>query len=461
MVAERRLPGFSPDDSPREGLEEARRRAEALAAAERRIADRFARLHAATAALSAALTRTEVAAAVATRGAALPGACGCAVAVHERRDTLLVTASRGAAEQVTGGLSALPLGSELPLAVAARERRAVFGSGDATRARDLVAAAFECRPDSLRGVAALPLDTGVEVIGAVGVVFAEPLLLDEEERAFLAAFAHQCAQALDRARLYEAEREARLEAQRAAETARHAVELQEQLVGIVGHDLRTPLAAITMSVSMLLRRGGLEPEQARALARVSAAAGRMARIIHDLLDFTRVRNGGPIPVAPRDADLADLVRRAVAELAAVHPDRTLLVAAPEAAPIVADPDRLGQVVTNLVGNAIQHSPPDARVSVSVARGEGVLDLEVHNEGPPIPADLLPAIFEPFRRGHRAGPDGGSLGLGLFIVREIVRAHGGAVAVRSAAGDGTTFTVRLPASGDAAWPASTGRSAADR
>jgi signal transduction histidine kinase len=182
----------------------------------------------------------------------------------------------------------------------------------------------------------------------------------------------------------------------------------------------------------------------------------MARIIHDLLDFTRIRNDGRIPVHPGPADLVALVRRAVAELASVHPDREIRLDAPDAAAISGDSDRLGQVVTNLVGNALQHSPADARVTVRVEVEDGGVALAVHNGGPAICDELLPTMFEPFRRG-RHGTDGGSLGLGLFIVREVVRAHGGEVAVASSARDGTTFTVRLP-SGAAA---NTGRPAADR
>jgi signal transduction histidine kinase len=168
----------------------------------------------------------------------------------------------------------------------------------------------------------------------------------------------------------------------------------------------------------------------------------MARIIHDLLDFTRMRNEGRIPVHPQPADLVPLVRRAVGELSALHPQREIRVATPDALPVDADPDRLGQVVTNLVGNALQHSPPDARVTIELDEDARGVAFAVHNEGPPIRPELLGELFEPFRRGPR-GDEGGSLGLGLFIVREVVRAHGGEVSVRSRAGEGTTFTVRLP------------------
>jgi signal transduction histidine kinase len=443
MAAQRERPGTPPGQHAAIAADEARQRAEAIAAAERRIADRFARLHATTAALSAALTPAQVATAIAWRGAALPGAAGCAVAVVTATDAALdVAATRGEVDRLSGGASELPLDAAAPLATAVRDRRPLFVGGDAARARDLVAASFGFPRDPLRALVALPLEAGERVLGAVGVEFAEPLAFDDEERAFLGSFAHACAQALERARLYAAERKARLEAQRAEEAARRAVEMEERLAGIVGHDLRTPLAAITMSVAVLLRRGGLAEEQRRTISRIGGSAGRMARIIRDLLDFTRVRNEGSIPIDARPTDLVQLAERAVAELVAAHPGREIRLDAPAAALLDADPDRLGQVVTNLGANALQHGRAESCVTVNVApEGDGIA-LRVHNDGPPIPADLLPQLFQPFRRGRGGGEDG-SLGLGLFVVREVVRAHGGDVEVSSTERDGTTFTVRLP------------------
>jgi sigma-B regulation protein RsbU (phosphoserine phosphatase) len=215
----------------------------------------------------------------------------------------------------------------------------------------------------------------------------------------------------------------------------------ERLLGIVAHDLRTPLAAIRMSASLLVRGGGLTPEQARTVARMNASAARMARIVRDVLDFTRVRQEGRLPMSLRAVDLGRLARRAVAEISAAHPERDVHLDAPASAPVLGDADRLLQVIGNLLANAVQHGPPDAPVRVSVRADAAQVALEVHNEGPPVPPDVRSELFEPFRRGPGGGEDG-SLGLGLFIVREIVRAHGGAVEVRSASREGTTFTVRL-------------------
>jgi signal transduction histidine kinase len=433
-----------------------RRRAEAAIAAERRISDRFARLHAASAALSAALTPGDVASVIASRGHGMPGSVGCAVALLRDADgdgdgdgdaAIALAASRGPSGRASGRPGVLPAAAELPFAGAIQARVPLFVPDRETPARARAAAggaaACELPDDAVEALAVLPLTAGGRVLGAVAIAFGQPRDFDEEERAFLEAFVHQGSQALDRARLYEAERSARLEAQHAEEAARGAVELQERLVGVVGHDLRTPLAAIRMAVSLLFRRGGLSEDQARTLARLGASTARMTSIIRDLLDFTRVRREGAIPVVPRSVDLSEIARHAVAELASVHLEREIWLSLPESAAASGDPERLVQVVSNLVGNALQHSPPGARVELSVHADAGGVVLQVHNEGPPIRPDLLPDLFEPFRRGTGNPDPSGSIGLGLFIVRELVRAHGGRVDVASSEGAGTTFTVRLP------------------
>jgi signal transduction histidine kinase len=177
---------------------------------------------------------------------------------------------------------------------------------------------------------------------------------------------------------------------------------------------------------------------------VVTSAERMARMIGDLLDFTRGRLGGGIPIAPRPTNLQHLGRHLVEELMAAHPGRELRLEAEGNLEGEWDPDRLAQVLGNLGKNALDYSPEGTPVRFTL-RGEGdTVRVEVHNEGPPIPAERLPSIFEPFRRFTEAGmhPSSG-LGLGLYIVQQVVRAHGGTVEVRSTAREGTCFTVRLP------------------
>jgi hypothetical protein len=204
-----------------------------------------------------------------------------------------------------------------------------------------------------------------------------------------------------------------------------------------------------------IRWGIFLDDQARTLSRVAASAVRMTRIIRDLLDFSRVSASGSIPVELRTADVTRIVRRAIAELQAIHPDREILLA--PSPPVVArvDPERFAQVVSNLAGNAIQHGALGAPIRVGVEQGSAGVCVTFHNEGPAMAGDPE-GLFEPFRRGEHAA-DAGSAGLGLYIVREVLRAHGGSVEVRSTEADGTTFTIRLPASRTAA----TGRPAPER
>jgi signal transduction histidine kinase len=226
---------------------------------------------------------------------------------------------------------------------------------------------------------------------------------------------------------------------------RARADFERQLIGIVSHDLRNPLSAITLAVSVLLQRGGLDERMERHVHRIHRSAERATRMIRDLLDFTRARQGGGLPVFPRPTDLHELVHTVVDEVQAATPGRSILAEHSGSGEGTWDPDRLAQVLSNLLGNALQYSPPETPVRV-VSRGvaDGVV-LEVHNEGPPIPPEQQPRIFEPLERGLERPEDRGgrSIGLGLYIVRSIAQAHGGTVEVRSLPGEGTTFTLRLP------------------
>lgn len=230
---------------------------------------------------------------------------------------------------------------------------------------------------------------------------------------------------------------------RAEEQARRQAELGQQLLAIVGHDLRSPLSTVRLTAN-LLRSRGLSERDAAAVERIVRSTHRIESIVDLLVDFTRARLGTGIPISRRESELTDLVRKVLDELAAEHPDRFELQAEDEPLIGLFDPDRIAQVVTNLVRNAIQHGAPDRPIRVTTRRAwDGTLELEVANAGEPIPPDLLARIFEPFV-GTRPGEESRSLGLGLYIVRQIARAHGGNVRVRSTEEEGTMFTVSLPA-----------------
>lgn len=225
------------------------------------------------------------------------------------------------------------------------------------------------------------------------------------------------------------------------EAAARADAFREQLLGVVGHDLRTPLYAIQLSTGALQRGGGLNETQARQVAHVATATRRMERMIHELLDFTRARLAGGIPVRPEPLSLDKPLERVVEEFQASHPTRLIVAKVEGDVRGSWDESRLGQLLDNLVGNAVQHSPEDTPVEVKVVGMPDGITLTVRNEGPPVPLEERATLFEPFKRGKRASGDG--LGLGLYIARQIVVAHGGRISVESGVGLGTRFIVWLP------------------
>ncbi len=234
---------------------------------------------------------------------------------------------------------------------------------------------------------------------------------------------------------------------RLEEDLRHAATFRERFLGIVGHDLRSPLSVITASTKLLLTRMEPTPDQASILERVAASAERMERMIADLLDFTRSRLGGGFPVSRRPLDMHRVCRDLVEGLAAANPGCELRFRAEGGGGGAWDPDRVAQVVTNLLDNALRYGLPERPIDVTTAGAEDAVVLSLHNWGPPIPEEVIPGLFDPFRRAAsqqaRVGLASRSLGLGLYIAREIVEAHGGTIKVHSTAEEGTTFTVRWP------------------
>jgi len=231
---------------------------------------------------------------------------------------------------------------------------------------------------------------------------------------------------------------------RQAETLRERVGFEHQFVGIVSHDLRTPLAAIRLSAETLQHGSSLEARAALGLGRIQTAAEHALGLVRDLLDFTRARMGGGIPVVCRPLDAHPLVRNTVDEVRAAYPGREVRLDAEGDGRGTWDGHRLSQVVENLLTNALEYSPGGTPVRVTARGEEGQLLLQVHNTGAPIAPERLPHLFEPLQRGSPGmDPLSRSVGLGLYIVKHLVEAHGGRVEMRSTAAEGTTATVRLP------------------
>lgn len=233
------------------------------------------------------------------------------------------------------------------------------------------------------------------------------------------------------------------ESKRIEAELRRTAEFRERFLGIVSHDLRNPLNAILLSANALIRAEDLPTRHLKSVRRVVTSAERMARMIGDLLDFTRGRLGGGIPITRQTTNLYLVCRHVLEELEAAHPGRELLLEAEGDFHGEWDPDRLAQVLGNLGKNALDYGAQGAPVRFTLRDEGDTVRVEVHNEGPPIPQKRLASIFEPFRRVAEEGGPTSGLGLGLYIVRQIIRSHGGTVEVSSTEEEGTTFTVSLP------------------
>jgi PAS domain S-box-containing protein len=541
------------------------------------VAERLSRLQEVTAALSAAVTEAEVAQAILGLGLHVLGASGGSLCFPEG-GILEVAHAAGSMDSAGAGGTPGPLRAPLEEAFLREEPVWIGSSAElCTRYPALVPAGATLGDASW---AALPLRVRGRPIGALGIGFAGAHRFDEEERGFLEALAHQCAQAVDRARLYEAQRELRAQAEEAAETRellvrelrrtlrerdesaalldalfvnapvgmalldrdmryvrmnaylatlhgnpaqsllgrtlwevlppiarddlirdfqqvvdgrvplvertvtappqvpgerqrtfvitwypvnvagrligvgtlvqevteqRIADESRRHVLGVVGHDLRSPLMAITASAE-LLQAGPLDERAARSVGRILRASGRIDGIIRALVDYTLVQGGPGIALQARPLDLAALVRSVAEECETAHAGREIRVTAPEPVHGEWDGDRVGQAFANLINNALQYSPEGTPAEVACWREAQEAVVEVTNAGAPIPAELVPHLFEPFRRGNdERSQRRKGLGLGLYIAVQIAAAHGGTIRVRSDEARGTTFTVRLPRS----------------
>lgn len=223
-------------------------------------------------------------------------------------------------------------------------------------------------------------------------------------------------------------------------------------LGILGHDLRSPIGAILMSAQLTSHVGALNERQMMLNAQIIASAGRATAILDCLLDLTRARLGRGLQVVKAPMDMAFVSKQLVDEMRAAHPSRTFTLEVTGDAEGEWDKPRIGQVFSNLLGNAVQYGFTEMPIRVTVRGTEKDVLLSVHNDGVPIPPNIVAGIFESLTRGSKDSgdqPKSTNLGLGLFITKEIVAAHGGTIGVTSSEKDGTTFTACFPRSSKAA------------
>ncbi|MDB5856343.1 MAG: sensor signal transduction histidine kinase [Ramlibacter sp.] len=283
-----------------------------------------------------------------------------------------------------------------------------------------------------------------------------PVILNIAERTFEGGAFWQVALFIAEDR-HKYERELLLQRRRAEElTAQHVKDEQElslaraqaedraqfaeQLVGVVSHDIRNPLAVIDMS-TVLLQKGVSGAQREAVVARIQRSIGRVQHLVSDLLDFTEAKLGRGLKVQPRPVDLHQALAESVGELGVAFPAQAIRHEAAGPGDCNADPDRIAQAVGNLVANAASHGAPGEPITVRTEGGGAHFRITVHNHGPAIPPALMPRLFEPMVRGSDVRAQG--VGLGLFIVHEIVAAHGGSVQVTSSPADGTAFVIELP------------------
>jgi signal transduction histidine kinase len=220
----------------------------------------------------------------------------------------------------------------------------------------------------------------------------------------------------------------------------HRDYVRDRFISILGHDLRNPLGSAAWAAHALLEAGTLADLDRKRVLTISRAAERMDRMIRDVLDFARGHLGGGIPANPTQCDMGELCRSVVEEAEGAHPERRIEISTTGMLNGTFDRDRVFQAVANLLGNAIQHGDGPIAVAVWEADDHASLFTRVTNRGRAIPAELIPKLFDPFT--HAGDETKGNLGLGLFIVAQVARAHGATYDVSSSDAE-TAFTIHWP------------------
>jgi signal transduction histidine kinase len=223
---------------------------------------------------------------------------------------------------------------------------------------------------------------------------------------------------------------------------------KEIFLAILGHDLRSPLGAVMMSADFMLELGELAEPYLTLTKRIASSSKRMEQMVGDLLDFTRSRLGGGIPIVRAPMNVEKAVHDVVDEVLARNPSRSIQIDARGGESVNWDCSRISQAITNLLSNAVEHSAEGSVVTVKVAGNAEEVTVTVHNEGVPLTADQLDGIFGSMKGARRDGKEPssgplGHLGLGLYIAERIAHAHGGTIRVESSQSGGTSFALSLP------------------
>ncbi len=424
-------------------LRERQRAEEALRDSEgkyRALAARMTRLYELSAALSEAITLDSVAKVIVRHGNVVVGAsAGCVAITVDRGRQFETLYGEGYSRLAVESWHRFSADPGLCATAAAEAKAPVFVGSLGEWQRKYPRSGALAADGGFESAAALPLVAEGSTIGVVSFHFTAPVNFTDDYAALLRSVAQHCAQALDRARMYETAQQARAD----AESANRA---KDEFLSTLSHELRTPLNAM-LGWASLLRSGTLDAEKrARALEAMFDNATRQARLIEDLLDVSRII-AGRTSLDRQEVAVSETLRGAIEAImpSAEGKGVRLNMESIDDATIAADPRRLEQVFLNLLANAVKFTPAGGRVTVDAHLRDGRVDVRVVDTGAGIDASFLPHVFDRFRQADAtASRRVGGLGLGLFIARRLVEAHGGSISAASdGAGRGATFTVSLP------------------
>lgn len=406
-----------------------------------RTSDLLKRLQSVSTSLSQALTPQEVATAVIEQGLNSLGAHAGTVVLLDEADSMLeIVGTINFSSEITDKWQRFPLSEKVPIADAVRQKAPVIVESIENWTEQFPTLGPLASVTGSRALVAFPLIVEGRIIGAMGLTFLQPQKFTDDDYAFMLALAHQCAQALERARLYEREQHLRTQAEAANR-------MKDEFLATVSHELRTPLNAIVGWSSMLTTNKFDEEVTFRAIQTIERNAKMQAQIIEDLLDVSRIITG-KLNLQPRSTEIALIIQTALESIQPAAETKGISVTSAfdfEANAVWGDPDRLQQVMWNLLSNAIKFTPPGGEVDVALERVGSEAQITVRDTGQGIIKEFLPFVFERFSQADGTSTRKyGGLGLGLAIVRHLVEMHGGSVRVESAgANQGTTFIVRLP------------------
>lgn len=404
-------------------------------------ANRTARLQSITAAFSEALTPQQVADVVVNQGiGALGAVAGSVVLLEENGKLLKIIGAIGYPGTVSEHWSTFSLTDDVPLAVAAKTGQPIFLENVAALKKqyppigDLPSITGNC------AFACIPLVVEQQTIGVLGLSFATEQIFTAEDQRFMLTLAQQSAQAIARAQLYEAEKNARA----AAETANR---IKDEFLTVLSHELRTPLNPILGWAKLLRTRQYDQSVVNQALETIERNAKLQTQLIDDLLDVSRILRG-KLQLNVQKVDLRTAITAALETVNLAAAAKSIQIhtsLADHLISVMGDSDRLQQIVWNLLSNAVKFTPPGGSIEVCLEQIEGAAKIQVTDTGKGITPEFLPHVFEYFRQADsKITRAEGGLGLGLAIVRHFVELHGGTVQADSPGLEkGSTFTICLP------------------